>query len=167
VFPWSVPDPGILFSVELGLCPCSLCMRLKGLAGGSCLSPPWRAACSVQSPASLPHIHQVEGISQVSLPYQGRYSPVTQPVAFEDDGDDGGVNGTKTGCLLIGAVQDQVQFGCSVLRLEVSRASFGLLSREGFSSGVPRVSPWPPLGAWAPPAPVGGRGRSSLFPFLT
>jgi hypothetical protein len=130
-------------------------------------SPPWLAAGSVKSPASLPQIHQVEGISQVSFPYQGRYSPATRPVMLEDDSDDGGVDGAKTGCLLIGAVQDQAQFGCFVLRLGVSRASFGLLSREGFSSGTPRVSLWPPLGAWAPPAPVGGRGRSPFFPFLT
>jgi hypothetical protein len=158
---------GLVFSVELGLCPCSLRMRSEGLASGSCLSPPWHAAGSVQSPASLPHIHQVEGISQVSLPYQGRYSPATRPVTLEDDGDDGGVDGARTGCLLLGAVQVQVQFGCFVLRLWVSRASFGLLSGEGLSSGAPRVSLWPLLGAWVPTAPVGGRGRSSLCPFLT
>jgi hypothetical protein len=69
-------------------------------------------------------------------------------------------------CLLIGAVQDQVQFGCFVLHLGASWASFGLLSREGFSSGVPRVFPWPPLGAWVPLAPAGGRGRSRLFPLV-
>jgi hypothetical protein len=86
---------------------------------------------------------------------------------LEDDGNDGGVNGAKMGCLLIGAVQDQAQFGCFVLHLGVSRASFGLLSREGFSSGTPRVSLWPTLGAWVPLAPVGGRGRSPFFPFLT
>jgi hypothetical protein len=108
--PWSVPDPGIRFSVELGHRPCSLPMRLEGLAGGSCLSPPWRAAGSVKNPASLPQICQVKGISQVSFPYQGRYSPATRPVTLEDDGDDG----AKTGCLLIGAVQDQAQFGCFV-----------------------------------------------------
>jgi hypothetical protein len=54
---------GLVFSVELGRCPCSFRMRLEGLAGGSCLSPPWRAAGSVKSPASLPQIRQVEGIS--------------------------------------------------------------------------------------------------------
>jgi hypothetical protein len=54
---------GFVFSVELGRRPCSLRMRLEGLAGGSCLSPPWRAAGSVKSPASLPQIRQVEGIS--------------------------------------------------------------------------------------------------------
>jgi hypothetical protein len=111
----------------------------------------------LKSPASLPQICQVEGISQVSFPYQGRYSPATRPVTLEDYGDDGGVDGTM----------DQVQFGCFGLRPGVSRASFGLLSREGCSSGVPRVSPWPPLGAWGPPAPLGGRGWSSFFPFLT
>jgi hypothetical protein len=166
-FPWSVPVPETCFSVELGLCPCSLRMRLEGLVGGSCLSPPWRAAGSVQSPASLPHIHQVEGICQVRFLYQGRYSPGTRPVTLADDSDDAGVDGAKTGCLLIGAVQDQVQFGCFVLRLGDSRASFGLLSGEGLSSGAPRVSLWPPLGGWVPSAPIGGRGRSPLFPFLT
>jgi hypothetical protein len=127
------------------------------------LSLPWRAAGSVKSPASLPQIHQVEGISQMSFPYQGRYSPATLPVMLENDG----VDGAKTGCLLTGAVQDQAQFGCFVLRLGVTRASFALLSREGFFSGTPRVSLWPPLGAWVPPAPVGGRGRSPFFPLLT
>jgi hypothetical protein len=61
--------------------------------------------------------------------------------------------GPKVGRLLIGAVQDQASFGCFVLRLGVFRASFGLLSRERFSSGTPLVSFWPLLGAWAPPAP--------------
>ena len=54
---------GFAYPVELGRRPCSLRMRLEGLAGGSCLSPPWQAAGSVKSPASLPQIHQVEGIS--------------------------------------------------------------------------------------------------------
>jgi hypothetical protein len=63
VFPWYFPDPGIRFSVELGCRPCSLPMRLEGLAGGSCLSPLWRAVGFVRSPASLPQICQVEGIS--------------------------------------------------------------------------------------------------------
>jgi hypothetical protein len=93
-FPWSVPVPETCFSVELGLCPCSLRLRLEGLADGFCFSALWRADGSVQSPASLPHIHQVEGIYQVSFPCQGRYSPVTRPVTLEDDG--GGVDGTKT-----------------------------------------------------------------------
>jgi hypothetical protein len=69
---------------------------VEGLAGGSCLSHLWRAAGSVQSPASLPHIHQVKGIYQVSFPCQGRCSPVTQPVMLEDDGDGGGVDGAET-----------------------------------------------------------------------
>jgi hypothetical protein len=51
--------------------------------------PPWRAAGSIKNPASLPQIHQVEGISQVSFPYQGRYTPATWPVTLEDDGGDG------------------------------------------------------------------------------
>jgi hypothetical protein len=45
--------------------------NVEGLAGGSCLSHLWQAAGSVQSPASLPHIHQVEGINQVSSPVRG------------------------------------------------------------------------------------------------
>jgi hypothetical protein len=65
---------GFIFSVELGRRPCSLRMRLEGLARGSCLSPPWRAAGSVQSPASLPHIHQVEGISG-EFPLPGEVFP--------------------------------------------------------------------------------------------
>jgi hypothetical protein len=73
--------------------------------------------------------------------------------------------GPKTGSLLIGAVQDQVQFGCFVLRPGVSRASFGLLSRERFFSRMPQVSLWPPLGAWAPSAPVLGSRAVSAFPF--
>jgi hypothetical protein len=81
---------GFAYPVELGRRPCSLRMRLEGLAGGSCLSPPWRAAGSVKSPASLPQIHQVKGIPQVSFPYQGRYFPATRPVTLEDDGGDDG-----------------------------------------------------------------------------
>jgi hypothetical protein len=93
-FPWSVPETR--FSVELGLRPCSLRMRLEDLAGGSCLSLLWWAAGSVQSPASLPHIHQVEGVYQVSFPCQERYSPVTRPVTLVDDGDGSGSGGSKT-----------------------------------------------------------------------
>jgi hypothetical protein len=55
--------------------------------------------------------------------------------------------GPKTGHLLIGAVQDQAQFGCLVLGQGVFWASFGLLSRERFSSGTPLDSLWPLLGA--------------------
>jgi hypothetical protein len=45
--------------------------NVEGLAGGSCLSLLWQAADSVQNPASLPHIPQVEGIYQVSSPVRG------------------------------------------------------------------------------------------------
>jgi hypothetical protein len=38
---------GFAYLVELGRRPCSLRMRLDGLAGGSCLSPPWWAAGSL------------------------------------------------------------------------------------------------------------------------
>jgi hypothetical protein len=72
---------------------------------------------------------------------------------------------TPRRCLLVSAVQDQVRLGVFVLRLGASLASFGLFSGEGFSSGVPRVFPSSPLGARAPLAPVGGRGRSPFFPF--
>jgi hypothetical protein len=48
---------------------------VEGLAGGSCLSHLWQAAGSVQSPASLPHIHQIEGIYQVSFPLSGEVFP--------------------------------------------------------------------------------------------
>jgi hypothetical protein len=64
--------------------------------------------------------------------------------------------GPKAGHLLIGAVQEQAPFGCFVLHLGVFRASFGLLSRERFSSGTPLDSLWPLLGAWVPLAPVWG-----------
>jgi hypothetical protein len=151
-FPWS--DPGSRFSVELGLRPCSLRMQLEGLAGVSCLSPPWRDAGSVQSPASL--LHQVEGISQGSFPYQRSYSPGTRPVTL---------GATSTGprwCLLIGAVQDQVQFGCFVLPLGVSQASFGLLSREGFPPGRPGSPSGPPWGLDAS-GPCGGPWAISAF----
>jgi hypothetical protein len=48
---------------------------VEGLAGGSCLSHLWQAAGSVQSPASLPHIHHIEGIYQVSFPLSGEVFP--------------------------------------------------------------------------------------------
>jgi hypothetical protein len=142
--------------------PCSLRMRLECLAGGSCLSAPWRAASSVKSPASLPQIHQVEGISQVSFPYQGRYSPATWPVTLEDDGDDGGVDGAKDG-----ASSDRCSSGSGAVWVfcHASGGLSGLLSRERFSYGTPLVSLWPPLGAWAPPAPVWGLQAVSAFSF--
>jgi hypothetical protein len=73
---------------------------------------------------------------------------------------------TPRRCLLVGAVQDQVRFGCFVLHLGASWASFGLLSGEGSSSGVPWVSPGPPLGPglrWPLWGPAGGL---HVFPFL-
>jgi hypothetical protein len=68
-------------------------------------------------------------------------------------------------CPLVGAVQDQVRFGCFVLRLGPLGHLLDSFRKKGFSFGVPWVFPWPPLRAWAPLAPVGGRGRSLFFPF--
>jgi hypothetical protein len=137
----------------------------EGLAGGSCLSLLWQAAGSVQSPAFLPHIHQVEGIYQVSFPCQGRYSPMTRPVTLVDDGDSGGVDGSKT-----------VSSGrCSSASGAVwvfCLASGGLLGvfwtpfgRTVFLRGALGL-PWPPLGpglCWPLWGPAGGL---HVFPFL-
>jgi hypothetical protein len=128
------------YSIEFGHHPCSLRIRLESLTGGSCLSSPWRAAGSVQYPASLPQIHQVRGIPQERFPYQGRYPPATQPDTVEDDGDNNDVDGVKTGRFLISAFQDQALSGRFVLRLGIFRASFGFLLKEGFPSG----RPWAP-----------------------
>jgi hypothetical protein len=59
---------GFAYSVELEHRPCSLRIRLEGLAGGSCLSSLWWAAGSVQYPASLPQIHQAWGVPQEGFP---------------------------------------------------------------------------------------------------
>jgi hypothetical protein len=72
---------------------------------------------------------------------------------------------TPRRCLLAGAVQDQVRFGCFVLRLGASWESFGLLSGERFFLRGALGLPWPPLWAWALPALVGGRRRSLFVPF--
>jgi hypothetical protein len=138
---------------------------VEGLAGGSCLFHLWRAAGSVQSPASQPHNHQVEGIHQVSFPCQGRYSTVTRPVTLEDDGDRGGVDGAEA----VSSGRCSSGSGAVWVFCLASGGLLGVLwtpfERKVFSSGVPRVFPWPPLGARVPLAPVGGRGRSPLFPF--
>jgi hypothetical protein len=55
VFPWPVPDPGICFAVGLGHRPCSLRLRLEGLAGGSCLSSPWWSADSFRIQLFCPY----------------------------------------------------------------------------------------------------------------
>jgi hypothetical protein len=135
-------------------------MRLGGLAGGSCLSPLWRAAGPVQSKASLPHIHQVEGIYQVSFPRQGRYSPVTRPVTLEDDG--GGVDGSKT------VSSGRCSSGSGAVWV-FCLASGGLsgvfwtpFRRRVFLRGALGL-PMPPLGAWAPLASVGGPRAVSMF----
>jgi hypothetical protein len=72
-------------------------MRLEGLAGGSCLSPPWRAAGSVKSPASLPQICQVEGDLLGEFPLSGKVLPSDTACYAADNGDDGGVDGAKDG----------------------------------------------------------------------
>jgi hypothetical protein len=70
--------PALKFAILDAVCGADVeGSNVEGLAGGSCLSHLWWAAGSVFSPASLPHIHQVGGIYQVSFPCQGRYSPVT------------------------------------------------------------------------------------------
>jgi hypothetical protein len=138
---------------------------VESLAGGSCLSHLWRAAGSVQSPASLPHIHQVEGIYQVSFPCQGRYSPVTRPVTLEDDGDSGGIDGAET----VSSGRCSSGSGAVWVFCPASGGLFGVLWNpfEGrvFLWGAPGLPLAPPLGARALLAPVGGRGRSPLFPF--
>jgi hypothetical protein len=157
---------GFAYPVELERRPCSLRMRLEGLAGGSCLSPPWRAAGSVKSPASLPQIYQVEGISQVSFPYQGRYSPATRPVTLEDD--DGGIDGAKDR-----ESSDRCSSGSGAVWV-FCLASGGLsgvfwspFERKVFPPGRPRSPSGPPLRPGRLRPLSGGRGRSPLFPFLT
>jgi hypothetical protein len=85
---------GFAYPVEIGCRPCSLRMRLEGLAGGSCLSPPWQAAGSIRIQLLCHKFIRSEGILQVSFPCQGRYTPATLPVTLEDDGDG---NGAKDG----------------------------------------------------------------------
>jgi hypothetical protein len=159
-FPWSVPVPETRFSVELGLCPCSLRMRLEGPAGGSCLSLLWRAAGSVQSPASLPHIHQVEGIYQVSFPCQGRYSPVTRPVTLVDDG--GGVDGSKT----VSSGRCSSESGAVLGVSSCVWGPLGCLLDSFREKGLPPGCPGSPL---APPwglgsaGPCGGPWAVSIF----
>jgi hypothetical protein len=154
------------YSIEFGLHPCSLRIRLECLTGGSCLSSPWRAAGSVQYPASLPQIHQVRGIPQERFPYQGRYPPATRPDMVEDDGDNNNVDGVKTGRFLIGAFQVQAPSGHFVLHL----GSFGhhLVSfrEKGFlrdTPGLPLGRPW---GLGASSLCVGAAGGLRFFPFL-
>jgi hypothetical protein len=65
-------SPALEFSILGTVCGADVeGSNVESLAGGSCLSYLWQAAVSVQSPASLPHIHQVEGIYQVSSPVRG------------------------------------------------------------------------------------------------
>jgi hypothetical protein len=73
----------------------------------------------------------------------------------------------KTGPLLIGAVHDHIAVWVFCL------ASGGLsgimwtpFERKVFLWDTPGL-PLAPPGAWVPPAPVWGHGRSPLFPFLT
>jgi hypothetical protein len=134
-------------------------MRLEGLAGGSCLSLLWRAAGSVQSPASLPHIHQVEGIYQVSFPCQWRYSPVTRPITLVGDG--AGVDGSKM------VSSGRCSSGSGVVWV-FCLASGGLLGVFWTPSGR-RVFPGCPGSPLAPPwglgsaCPCGGPQAVSMF----
>jgi hypothetical protein len=92
----------------------------------------------------------------------GRYSPATRPVTLADDG---GVDGVKTGCLLMGAVQDQVQFGCFILHLGASQASFWTpFGRRAFLWGTPGLPLAPAWGLGAI-GPCGGPRAVSAFPF--
>jgi hypothetical protein len=113
--------------------------------------PPVAGRWLCQSPASLLHIHQVEGIYQVNFPCRGRYSPVTQPVTLEENGDGGGVDGSKTvssGRCSSGS--GAVWVFC--LAPGTSWASLGLLSEEGFFL-------WGALGlSLAPPSGLGAAG---------
>jgi hypothetical protein len=104
---------GFVFSVELGRRPCSLRMRLEGLAGGSCLFPSvaGRWLC-------------LESSFSATNSSGRRYSQRHSLLCLKTTATTVASTGPKTGSLLIGAVQDQARFGCLVLHLGVSRASF-------------------------------------------
>jgi hypothetical protein len=127
--------------------------------------PPVAGRWLCQSPASLPHIHQVEGIYQVSFPCQGRYSPVTRPVTLEDNGDGGGVNDSKTvssGRCSSGSGAVWVFCFAPGGLLGIVWTPFG----RWVSSGVPWVSPCPPLGPGLCWPLWGAAGGLHVFPFL-
>jgi hypothetical protein len=135
---------------------------VESLAGGYCLSLLWQAAGSVQSPASLPHIHQVEGIYQVSFPCLGRYSPVTQPVTLEGNG--GGVDGAES--------SGRCSSGSGAVWV-FCLASGGLLGilwtlfeRKVFPLGCPGSSPGPRLEPGCRWPLWGAAGGLHCFPFL-
>jgi hypothetical protein len=89
---------------------------------------------------------------------------VTRAVMLEDDGDGGGVDYSKTmssGRCSSGSGAVWVFCLAPGGLLVVFRTPFG---RRVFLRGALGF-PWPPLGAWAPLDPVGGRGRSPCFPF--
>jgi hypothetical protein len=86
---------------------------------------------------------------------------VTRPVTLEGDGVDG-AEAVSSGRCSSGSGAVWVFRLASGWPLGRPLDSF---REKGFSSGVPWVFPWSPLGARVPLAPVGGRGRSPLFPF--
>jgi hypothetical protein len=139
---------------------------VEGLAGGSCLSLLWQAAGSVQSPASLPHIHRVEGIYQVSFPCQGRYSPVTRPVTLEDDGDGGGVDGAEA----VSSGRCSSGSGAVWVFCLASGGLLGVLwtlfERKVFPLGCPGSSPGPRLGPGCRWPLLAAAGGLHCFPFL-
>jgi hypothetical protein len=141
-------------------------MRLGGLAGGSCLSLLWWAAGSVRVQLLCPIFIRSRGsiTDQVSFPCQGRYFPVTRPVTLEDDGNGGGVSDSKTvssGRCSSGSGAVWVFCLAPGGLLGIFWTPFG---RRVFLRGALGL-PWPPLWAWALPAPVGGCGWSLFVPF--
>jgi hypothetical protein len=68
-------------------------------------------------------------------------------------------------CLLVGAVQDQVRFGCFVLCLGTSWASLDSFRKKGFPLGCPGSSPGPPPWGQGATGPCGGPWAFSVFPF--
>jgi hypothetical protein len=85
VFPWPVPDPGICFAVGLGHRPCSLRIRLEGLAGGSCLY----GGLLIHSETSFSTTYSSgQGDPSGEVPLSGEVFPATRLDALEDDDGD-------------------------------------------------------------------------------
>jgi hypothetical protein len=100
----------------------------------------------------------------VRFPYRGRYSPATRPDTLVRSATTS--TGSKTGHILMGAAQDQMPFGCFVLRLGVFRASLGFLSEEGLPPGRPWASSGPSLGLVRLRPLCWAAGGLRFFPFL-